>query len=68
MKISNLDHMEEITSAVVRGGAITLNFDGPIGVVFIAAAEQKATGKVATNNAEVGINFFDSANFKFYND
>ena len=65
MIIHDLDHMEDIPSVSIAGGAISLNFNAPIGVVFIAATEQNAKGTIAINKADVGINFFDRVNFKF---
>ncbi|MEM7581718.1 MAG: hypothetical protein AAF316_18155 [Cyanobacteria bacterium P01_A01_bin.80] len=60
MKISDLEYIKNVdkTDDSVVGG-LTFNLSGPVGVLFVAANDQEATGVVAVNKAEVGINFDD---------
>ena len=63
MKIYDLDHIKDIetTSNSITGG-ISFTVNGNTGVLFIALNDQEATGGIAINKADVGINF-DEFNF-----
>jgi len=62
-----IDNTDELTrkniAKTIRGG-FDVSFNGPIGVLFIGAVEEKATGTIAINRAEVNFSF-ENTNFNF---
>lgn len=64
MKISDLDHMEEVSSASITGGSFTVTNWGPIGVQINSEISQRAVGVIAKNDASLTINVNFNDTFK----